>query len=90
MKAPDFRFAAMAVFGMLGLCGCSDSRATLTCPGAAILADVATRPVLKPGVAPELILGPQPAMASASELLLALTLGRPALLPCRVALEWLS
>jgi hypothetical protein len=52
MKAPDFRFAAMAVLGMLALSGCSDSRASLNCPGAAILADVAARPVLKPGAAP--------------------------------------
>lgn len=45
--------AAAAVVGaLLALAGCSDDRRTLNCPGVAILADTAMRPVLKPGALP--------------------------------------
>jgi hypothetical protein len=46
------RFAALAALAATAsLLGCSDSRSTLNCPGLAILADAAVRPVLKPDVA---------------------------------------
>jgi hypothetical protein len=48
---PNFKWAAMAVLGAaLALAGCNGPRIVL-CPGASILADTATRAVLKPGSA---------------------------------------
>jgi len=45
--------AAVAVCGAaLALASCRDDSRTLNCPGAAILADAATRPVLKAGAVP--------------------------------------
>ena len=47
-----FKLAALAALAATAsLSGCSDSRNTLNCPGMAILADAAVRPVLKPGMA---------------------------------------
>jgi hypothetical protein len=48
-----FRFTilpAVAAFAAV-LSGCNDSPRAFNCPGSAILADAATRPVLKPGAA---------------------------------------
>ncbi len=45
---PRFCLAALAV---LALCGCRDDARNMACPGAAILADAATRPVLRAGAA---------------------------------------
>ena len=46
------RLAALAALAATAsLLGCSDARSTLNCPGLAILADAAVRPVLKPGTA---------------------------------------
>ena len=41
-----------AVAAALALAGCRDDSRTLNCPGVAILADAATRPVLKAGAPP--------------------------------------
>jgi len=48
-----FSFVKFPVLAALAatLCGCSDSLRTFSCPGSAILADAAIRPVLKPGAA---------------------------------------
>jgi hypothetical protein len=45
--------AAVMVFGAaVALAGCADDSRTLNCPGVAILADAAIRPVLKAGAVP--------------------------------------
>ncbi|MBV9549896.1 MAG: hypothetical protein JO256_09525 [Alphaproteobacteria bacterium] len=56
MMMPGFfcsRFAILSTLALggalLALCGCSSDPASFACPGAAILADAATRPVLKAG-----------------------------------------
>jgi len=48
---PAFRAAALAVGAMLVLSGCNNDTRIAQCPGAAILADAAVRPVLKQGAA---------------------------------------
>jgi hypothetical protein len=48
---PAFRAAALAVGAMLILSGCNDDTRIAQCPGAAILADAAVRPVLRQGAA---------------------------------------
>jgi hypothetical protein len=50
MKPCFFRAALAVLVAALAVSGCSSQR-LLNCPGAAILADAATRPVLKPGAA---------------------------------------
>jgi hypothetical protein len=48
---PRFFRAATALSALLALADCSNDQRFVNCPGAAILADLATRPVLKPGAA---------------------------------------
>src|SRR5689334_14465586 len=48
---PRFSRAAMALGVLLVLAGCNNDTRFVNCPGAAILADLATRPVLRPGAA---------------------------------------
>ena len=50
--SPRLGVLAVAAFGAAAvLAGCADDSRALNCPGAAILADAAIRPVLKPGAA---------------------------------------
>jgi hypothetical protein len=47
-----FRAAPAVLAALLALSGCNSDRRFVNCPGAAILADLATRPALKPGAPP--------------------------------------
>ena len=52
---PGFSRSSLAVLAVLGAmlaAGCNNDARTLNCPAAAILADISTRPVLKPGAIP--------------------------------------
>jgi hypothetical protein len=46
-----FSHAVLALSALLSLAGCNNDTRFANCPGAAILADLATRPVLRPGAA---------------------------------------